>query len=79
MAEAVGVELFRALETSKLLILQTDKKDKTDKPPISACNLHTKFDLKRSKQFYTEWVYEQDRIGPAGLSTDASDGFLHLD
>ncbi len=42
VVEAAGVERSNALITRNLLILQTDKHDKIDEPPVSAYNLHTK-------------------------------------
>src|SRR5713101_3915819 len=42
LVEAAGVEPAQVLKTRKLLILRTDKKDKTDTPPIIAFKMHTK-------------------------------------
>jgi len=42
MVEAAGVEPASVLQTRKLLIDRTDKKDKTDISPITACKMHTK-------------------------------------
>ena len=41
MVEAAGVEPASVLQTRKLLIHRTDKRDRTDTSPITACKMHT--------------------------------------
>ena len=42
VVEATGVEPGQVLKTRKLVILRTDKRDRTDTSPITACKMHTK-------------------------------------
>ena len=42
VVEAAGVEPAQVLKTRKLVILRTDKKDRTATSPITACKMHTK-------------------------------------
>ena len=42
VVEAAGVEPAQVLKTRKLVILRTDKRDRTDTSPITACKMHTK-------------------------------------
>ena len=42
MVEAAGVEPASVLQTRKLLIHRTDRRDRTDTSPITACKMHTK-------------------------------------
>ena len=41
VVEAAGVEPASVLKTRKLLIHRTDKRDRTDISPITACKMHT--------------------------------------
>jgi len=42
VVEAAGVEPRQVLKIRKLVILRTDKRDRTDTSPITACKMHTK-------------------------------------